>query len=40
MSNREPMYDRRKDERVFSKTAMATHWWNISKWVPRGGRRM
>lgn len=40
MSNREPMNDRRKDSNIFSKTANASHWWNTSKWVPRGGKRM
>lgn len=40
MSRREPMYDRRKDRQVFNKTANNSHWWNTTRWVPRGGKRM
>ena len=28
-----------KDKRVFSRSSDMTNWWNVTSWVPRGGRR-
>lgn len=39
-NSRHIVNDRKGDRRMFNRTANLTHWWNTSKWVPRGGRRM
>lgn len=28
-----------RDKQTFSRSADRTHWWNLSDYVPRGGRR-
>jgi len=40
MSNRQTYENGRKDRRFFNETANSTHWFNTTKWVPRGGKRM
>lgn len=39
-SSRQIQFDRGRDRRMFNRTANMAHWWNVTNWVPRGGRRM